>query len=137
MPVNWTPLNQVDFSSSGTKYWVVDTRDFYVNTVSVDNNKIPAHLDLDKLSKYPNRFFSTSNKIKEILTNLYHRSGGEGKWRFLSFKNQNLKETDNWQLKYLFIFKTQHGLLICDRDKKPIRKDLFQQEIDEKVLAHQ
>ena len=138
MSVNWKHLFEVDFNSEHTLYWVIDTRDFHVNCISNHYMNKPEGLpDLEKLKKYPNRFFSDPDKMKRILINLYEKSGGEGEWRFISFKNQHKKKTDNWQLKYLFVFKTDYGLLICDKDKKAVRKDLFEEEIDEDLLAHQ
>jgi hypothetical protein len=137
MSAEWKSLFKIDFDNEQDLYWVVDTRDFYVNSISNHYMNTPELPDLQKLSKHPNRFFSTPDEVKNILADLYYRSGGEGEWRFISFKNQEKKITSNWQLKYLVIFKTDHGLLICDKDEVPIRKDLFDEEIDEELLAHQ
>jgi hypothetical protein len=140
MSVHWKHLFDIDFSSDLNIYWVIDTRDFHVNSISdhyMNIPDLPKSHELQTLLNYTERFFSNADEIKNILTDLYYRSGGEGEWRFISFKNQSKKKTDDWELKYLFVFRTDHGLLICDKDKNPLRKDLFQEQIDEELLAHQ
>src|ERR1035437_9858204 len=98
--MSWIELNKVDWFDENILPYHVDTRDFHVNCLSTIVEKI----DIDILAKYKDRFFTTPEKIKELITKLYVESGGEAKWRCLYLKDKNISH--NWNLKYLRIYRT-------------------------------
>lgn len=122
MEDKWKHYQLIDFTNKKTKQYNVDTRDFHV--LESENTEFEG---LDKIlsSKNRLRFFFTENETKELLNRLFTESGGDCKWRFLSLIGEGKRVTTGWQIKYIRIIRTEHGLLICDNHKNAIRKDIW------------
>lgn len=126
--VDWTTFKQTKFPETLSQIHV-DTRDFAITT-----SDIPFKFDISKIKNYPDRFFHTLESVKTILGDLYNRSGGESEWRCLWFLNEGEKFSQNWNLKYLRVYKTEMGFVICGNDNKALPKDIFNSNISKEIL---
>lgn len=130
----WIALEEVDFNDT-LLYLSCDTRDFYCSS---NYEGGPTKIDLSKLKKYPD-FFFTIEEVKLTLTDLYTRSGGQGDWRMLAFKDTS-KDRSSWDWKYIRVFKTVYGYLIGtsrNKDHQFYRKGFFKGDLDDvSVLNH-
>ena len=117
MDDNWKPYVEIDFSDPEAMQFHVDTRDFNV----LANKSAPENApDLTKIKKYPGRFFHTANEIVALLTKYHWGSGGQKEWRYFSLVGMN-----SWSMKYIRIYRTEHGLLVCNKDNiAPSKKKL-------------
>jgi hypothetical protein len=118
---NWIFFKDVDFDDEKSMQFHVDTRDFRVMKAERVSERVP---DLKKILKYPARFFRTPEEVAAILVRLYEESGGEKEWRHLS-----LSHYDGWDLKYLRIYRTQYGLLICNSNDRVLGKSFLDSEV--------
>jgi len=109
----WLHYKEVDFSNEEIQQFHVDTRDFHVSTIMEPSEDVPS---LNKLKKYTDRFFYTSLELKTLLDSLFIQSGEDKSWRYLTING-------DWNLKYLRIYRTSYGLLICDSYNYAQRKD--------------
>lgn len=129
----WIHFKEIDFTDESVTIYHIDTRDFHC---SMQRDEDRSGLDVNKLSKYPTRFFHTPERIVEILTRLFEESGGPVKWRYLIFEGDR-EYSHNWQLKYLRIHRTPLGLVICDNRHIAIRNEILEYAIDkEHCFAH-
>lgn len=127
MQDTWKPLNQIDFSDEKILQFHVDTRDFCVNA----NTEPTSHkINIETLSKYKDRFFFSSDEVELALQRYFADSGGAKKWRLFSLDGLD----DNWNLKYIRIVRTPHGLLIMNKEyhvlkrsevELPVKKGIF------------
>jgi hypothetical protein len=119
----WKFFKEIEFNDNSIILFNVDTRDFYVDTV------INLNLDLDhnKLEYFLNDCdYFTGDEALKLLNRLYLGSGGEKKWRTLRLEDTG----NNWRLKYLRIYRTPKGLVICDRNSIALRKN----ELNGKII---
>lgn len=123
---HWDDLDKIDFSDESIKQYHIDTRDFHCATSKEEKKD----LNLQKVVLYVGRFFFTSLEVRELLDKLYAESGGKLTWRYLSIKECG----ENWNLKYLRIYRTEHGLVVCNKDSVILRKDHLTGKIDNSLL---
>lgn len=127
---DWIPFQQVNFDEIAVCH--IDTRDFHCNTLTEHSDKIPS---IHKLKNYPERFFFTKEEVIETVNDLFVRSGGKGQWRMLALIGN--RDTISWEMKYLRIYKTEYGFIICNRDSsKAFKKDELKLPIDKEHLVH-
>lgn len=127
----WLPFQVIDFADTNISLYSVDTRDFHCLTSSGDTGK---ELNLDKITKYKNRFFYTPEEVMETLTRLYTESGGKQKSRSLILKGEAERYTANWQLKYLRIHRTGYGLIICNSDHYALKKEILECPVNQDYI---
>jgi hypothetical protein len=77
-------------------------------------------------------FYYNLNEIKGIIEDLFTRSGGESKWRFLAFEN---KITCGWELKYIRFYRTSKGFVSVSNRNKCREKSFWLNAIDSSVLG--
>jgi hypothetical protein len=123
---NWKFFKEIDFTDDTAKQFHVDTRDFRVMPAYRESEAAPS---LTKLRKYPTRFFHTAEEVSEMLNRFYEQSGGDKEWRYLA-----LPGIGDWSIKYLRIYRTPHGLLVCDNNDRALRKDVLAQDVDTEIL---
>lgn len=112
----WIPFQQVEWDNPQFNKFNIDTRDFHV----IANESIP-HPDTDYLHrKYGSSFFHTIDELKTLIGRYYNESGGEQDWRYFA-----IQKSDNWHLKYIRVFRTDYGFIVCDKDNKAMRKDIL------------
>ncbi len=121
MKAIWTPYKDVDFADPSAMQFHVYTRDFNVMVAQRVSENAP---DLTKLLKYPGRFFRSAEEVRELLDRYFNALGGEKEWRYFA-----LEGVDNWRLKYLRIYRTEHGLLVCDAHDKALSKGVLDADV--------
>lgn len=121
----WVFYKDIDWNDEKFTIFNVDTRDFHVGY----NNAI--HKNLNTLKKYNHDFFHTEQEVKDFLDRLYTESGGKGEWRML-----NLETIKNWRLKYIRIYRTEFGFIVCDSYSYALRKNILSEKIDQEHLNH-
>lgn len=121
---DWIHYSQIDFDHKEYNVFSIDTRDFYAAYNFIEN-----HEGMEKVKKYPD-FFHTKEEVTELLDRLYSESGGEGKWRMLS-----ISVNDSWNLKYIRIYRTDLGFLVCDSYSKALRKTYLSQSVNKEYLS--
>jgi len=126
MQDNWRFFKDVDFADTSAMQFHVDTRDFRVMVAHRVSENAPI---LTKLLKYPARFFMTAGEVVDMLRRLYEQSGGRKEWRYLA-----LPGISDWSIKYLRIYRTEYGLLICNAYDRAIRKDVLALDVDTEIL---
>lgn len=122
----WVFFKTVDFNDKSVMQYHVDTRDFCVLVLNDVSEKLP---DLDKLSKYPERFFFTGEEVFNLLDRYYNESGGDKKWRFFMI------ETINEWFKYIRIYRQGEFLIVCDRNNRAHGKNVL--DVPVKVDVHE
>jgi hypothetical protein len=115
--MSWIPFKEVDFSDKKIKQYHIDTRDF--NCLCLQEGK-EVDIDLNKTRNNPENYFHTSQEIADLLQRYYEESGGAGEWRFFSLTGEAKFRTDNWQMKYIRIFRFDQGLIVTsgNRDER-------------------
>jgi len=126
MEAQWDFYKEVDFTDPEAMQFHVDTRDFRVMVAHRVSENMPS---LTKLVKYPGRFFRTPDEVTAMLDRFFEQSGGDQEWRYLA-----LPGISDWSIKYLRIYRTSHGLLICDNNDRALRKDVLDQDVDAGIL---
>lgn len=126
----WRFFHDVDWNCLKNNRFNVDTRDFCVGYYFSDE----LHPDWSIISNYT-RFFFTGNELKTLLTRLYNESRGDGEWRMLQLVSKDVRVL-NWRLKYLRIFRTDRGFLICNSEYKALPKPLLNAKINQELLYH-
>lgn len=121
---NWIPFQDIDWDNPNFNKFSIDTRDFY----TFSNFSKEIHPDIKTLLRYKD-FFLTKEELLSTINRYFIESGGPGKWRMFS-----LEDSDNWNLKYLRIFKTNEGFLICDSNEKALRKTKLNLKVNQKYL---
>jgi hypothetical protein len=121
----WVFFKDIDWDCPNNNQFNIDTRDFHVG---YKWNEKP-HKDFDTIKKYTD-FFFTKNELVELLERYYDGSGGKCNWRFFALKEYG----HDWSLKYLRVFRTDLGFLICNSDWKAIKKNILSQEIHQEFL---
>lgn len=98
----------------------IDTRDFHAGYFF---DKKP-HKDFETIKKYP-EFFHTKQEVEDLLERYYSESGGEGEWRYFDLEVKD-PTVNNWKLKYLRIYRTDLGFVVCNSDDRAIRKSILE-----------
>ena len=126
MSDNWKFYKEVDFADPEAMQFHVDTRDFRVMVAHRVSENTP---DLKKLVKYPGRFFRSAEEVVEMLDRFYTQSGGEKEWRYLA-----LPGISDWSIKYLRIYRTVHGLLVCNAYDRALPLGVLDADVDTTLL---
>ena len=121
----WIPYSKIDFNDFQNNVFSIDTRDFFAGYRYEPN----PHKDLSKLKKCPD-FFFTDKEVMTLLDRYYKESGGEGRWRMFSLKNL----PSNWDFKYIRIWRTDFGFIICDRHNRAYKKGVLENSVNTKHL---
>ena len=122
----WIPFQDIDWNDEKFNRFNLDTRDFCCGYFW-DNKP---HKDIKTLNKHP-YFFLTEEELKTLIERYYDESGGKGEWRMLSIKG-----FDNWQLKYLRIFRTELGFIVCDSNNNALNKQKLSAKVNQEHLNH-
>lgn len=123
----WVFYTDIEWNDPKFNKFNVDTRDFCCGYIF--NNLY--HKDFATLSKYPD-FFHTEQEIKDLLDRYFAESGGKCEWRFF-----NLEGVENWNMKYIRIWRTELGFMVCDGNDHALRKDFLSKPVEQKHLnAH-
>jgi len=123
----WIPFQELEWDDKKFNLFNIDTRDFHAGYQKVDDHK-----DFKKLSKYPNMFL-TEQEVKDLLNRYYKESGGESKWRCFCLKSSD-DRVINWNAKYLRIYRTEKGFLVCNSYQVAIPKEILKCDVDIEVL---
>ena len=129
MENNWISHKEIDFSNNEIIEIHVDTRDFhcFIPTLTMESER----------SKFEglnmaDEFYYTLTEIKAIIEDLFDRSGGESKWRFLAFEN---KINCGWELKYLRFYTTSKCFVAVTDRTKCREKSFWSSPIDKSLLG--
>jgi hypothetical protein len=128
--MDWLPHSDINWLDNQFNRFNIDTRDFHVGQLFKEER----HKDFETLKKYP-RFFFTGEELKQLIDRLFNESGGVGEWRCLELVS-NDKRVLNWNLKYIRIFRTELGFIVCNSDYAAIPKDVFASSVDQELLNH-
>lgn len=123
----WVKFQEIEWNDPKYNVFSIDTRDFCVGYRYEKKN----HQDLETLKKYPQRFFHTEEEIKILIQRYFEESGGEGEWRFFS-----LEKLDNWRMKYIRIWRSEEGFVVCNSDNKALSKSLLSNKVSQEHLNH-
>lgn len=115
----WVFFREIDWDCPKNNQFNVDTRDFHVGYRWDE-----PHKDYDTLKKYPH-FFLTKDELVDLLERYYMESGGKKRWRLFALETYGF----GWELKYLRIFRSDLGYIVCDSDKNAIKKNILNQEV--------
>lgn len=130
----WIHYSKFDFKDQNIKQYHVDTRDFHIHT----DTELKTDFDLTKILTKKNKpnFFFTPEEVKEILDKLFNESGGDGQWRMLTLiEPSDRSYSANWQLKYIRIYWTVYGFLMCNHKSYPYSRHIWYCPIDQKHLS--
>jgi hypothetical protein len=120
----WVFFKDIDWNCPKNNRFNVDTRDFHCGY----NFTKDKHVDYYKLCNYVERFFYTEDELKSIIERLYTESGGERKWRLLDLDSDH-NTVCGWALKYLRVWRTEKGFIICNTDNKAIPKEVLSSKV--------
>lgn len=126
----WNFFADVNFADEKIKQYHVDTRDFHCAT----NKEVDVKVDFAKIKKYPERFFHTPVEVMNTLTRLYNESGGKMDWRFLTLDSKD-GHSDNWNMKYIRIFRTELGLVVCNNKHYALSKEVLKCKVNQEYLS--
>jgi hypothetical protein len=128
MENNWISHKSIDFNNDEITEIHIDTRDFYcfipTPTMESEREKFEGLIMADE-------FYYSLNEIKDIVEDLFNKSGGETIWRFLTFQN---KITCGWELKYIRFYKTNSGFVAVTNKNKCREKSFWLNPLDTSVL---
>jgi hypothetical protein len=124
----WVYFKEIDWNCPNNNRFNVDTRDFHCGY----RFEKKTHPDWKTISKYDN-FFFTEHELKSEIRRLFDESGGDGEWRYLDLEHLDPR-VRNWRLKYLRIWRTEKGFVICNSDDKAIPKSILSSKVDQKYL---
>ncbi len=127
MDKEWIPHKDVNYSYNKIKQIHLDTRDFHCLVQITDYEEV---VPIEELLKNKEEYFYTPEEIEFIFNDLFERSGGARKWRFLAFKGINC----GWDLKYIRCYNTEHGFVVNSRGRDFRKKEFWKNEIDSESL---
>ncbi len=122
---DWIPYNEVNWLDPENNVFSTDTRDFCISSCFIEK-----HDDFDTIKKYPH-FFHTEEEVKSLMDRFFTESKGKGEWRMFS-----LGAGQNWNMKYIRIWRTELGFVVCDTYNKALKKDFLEQKVNQEYLSH-
>ena len=128
MDNTWIKHTDINYLDEEILQFHFDTRDFHCFAIK---EKHEVEIPLEKISKNPEYFYS-GGEIKQLVEDLYDRSGGEGTWRYLAFEGN---DCCGWECKYLRFYKTELGFVCITKEKRFKKKDFWKAEINKEVLG--
>ena len=115
----WVPFQSLEWNDPKFNKFNIDTRDFHAGYQFEK-----PHPDMDKLKNYPD-FFHTEQEIKDLLNRYFTDSGGSDvKWRFFCLEGLN-----NWGMKYIRIWRTELGFVVCNSDNRAMKKEVLSAKV--------
>ena len=127
----WVFFKDIDWECSKNNRFNVDTRDFHCGY----NWTNESHPDWSKIGGLDKFFFTKEEMVSEI-ERLFEESGGVKKWRFLELESSD-NRVKYWNLKYLRIWRTEKGFLICNQEHRAIPKDILNSKVNKKSLNYE
>ena len=127
----WIDFNDIDWNDPLNNRFNIDTRDFCAGY----NFSNKSHPDIVTLNKYPD-YFHTEEEIKDLLKRYFEESGGKGEWRYFDL-DVNDQRVNNWQAKYLRIYREDKGFLVCNSYERAIPKEILANPVATEHLNHQ
>lgn len=124
----WVFYKYIDWNCPNFNRFNVDTRDFHCGYNLTDE----LHKDYGTISKY-NKFFFTEDELKALLDRLFEESGGVVEWRMLSLKSID-ERVLNWNIKYLRIWRTEKGFIVCNSYHQAIPKEILSCDVNKEHL---
>jgi hypothetical protein len=124
----WVFYKDIDWNDVNFNRFNVDTRDFHCGY----NLTKEIHKDYSTISKY-DKFFFTEDELKALLDRLFEESGGVKEWRMLSLKSID-ERVLNWNIKYLRIWRTEKGFVVCNSNHEAIPKHILSCEVNKEHL---
>lgn len=126
----WVFYKEIIWDDPKNNMFNVDTRDFHTGYLFSEKT----HKDFKTLSKYKH-FFFTQEELVVLIDRLFKESGGVGEWRMLDLESKD-NRVRNWNLKYLRIFRTELGFLVCNSHYVAIPKDILSSKVEQEYLSH-
>ena len=120
----WIPYKELDLNDKENNVFSIDTRDFH-SGYRLEKKK---HVDYETIKKYPH-FFHTEDEIWQLLDRYFEESGGKGEWRFF-----NLVGMDNWNMKYIRIWRTDLGFVVCNSNNHALSKQTLKAPVEREHL---
>lgn len=133
MEDNWKHYTTIDFTDASILQYHIDTRDFHC---SCNTNPAEKIKELEQVAKvYGRQFVYNADELLVLLDRFYLESGGkvDSDWRLFSL-NHKVFEMDVWQLKYIRIFRVATGLIVCNKDKYALRKEILNCPVNQENL---
>lgn len=126
----WIPFKDIEWDDVENNRFHIDTRDFHCGYFLKDE----LHPDWKTLVKY-DHFFFTKEEVIKLVERLYEESGGKGGWRMLALVSGDHKVL-NWNIKYIRIWRTEKGFLMCNSDNEAISKKVWSCKVEQEYLSH-
>ena len=127
----WVFFEDIEWNDIENNRFNIDTRDFHCGYFLKDEE----HPDWKKIRNYEH-FFFTQKELEQLIERLYNESGGKGKWRSISLVSHDEKVL-NWNLKYIRIWRTDKGFIVCNSDNKACSKKTLSAKVNQEYLCHQ
>lgn len=130
---DWKPFTAINFADESLLQFHVDTRDFCCVAKKEAWENPP---DLSKIAKYKEEFIHTPEEIVQLLTRLHTDSGGTGEWRCLVLTGSYdaTKHCGWWDMKYIRIYRTAYGIVVCNKENYILNKRTLAGTVDKEVL---
>lgn len=129
--MSWKSFENFNLEGEVNTRWFIDTRDFHFE--KYEQKYKEEHLE--RIYKKPVRFIYSKEEVEKHIKRLYEESGGEGDWRMLDLK-ENSPLVNNWNLKYINIYKLEEGFIICNSSNTPIPKHIIVSPINKEYLNY-
>ena len=135
---NWEYYEDVDFSDKNIISYNIDSRDFYCkgqNIAEVEQGSSIV-LDLLTINRTPEEeYYHTEQEVKDLIKRWWRESGGDGECRILRLES-NDPSLSGWMLRYIEVFRTEKGFLICNRNGFVLTKTILKSPVDKSRLHH-
>ena len=122
----WVDFKEIEWNDPKFNVFSVDTRDFHCGY----RYETKQHKDFACLKKYPH-FFLTEEELKTLLQKWFDESGGKAEWRMFSLTGFG----DNWNLKYLRIWRTELGFVVCNSNNYAMKKEILSYPVAQEHLC--
>ena len=123
----WVHFRLVDWECPNNNRFNIDTRDFHCG-YRWDESQ---HPDSRKISTP--EFLHSREELVSLLERFFVDTGGDGEWRMLQLNDSDLR-VRNWRLKYLRIYRSEGGFIVCNSDHRAMPKRLLSSEVDKQML---
>jgi hypothetical protein len=121
----WVFFRDIDWLCPKNNRFNVDTRDFHCGYFMDHVN----HSDWETIKNYPH-FFFTKDELVTLLERYFTESGGEAEWRYFSLEDYR----EGWDLKYLRIYRTELGFVVCNSEHRALKKSLLDSKVYQDLL---
>ena len=126
----WKPFKEIDFDDININQYHIDTRDFCCSVI----NETVVDFDYNHIIKeLSNNFIHSDKEVVSLLNRLFDESGGEKEWRSLYLMHPN-PIMDNWNMKYIRIYRIKLGLIVCDSDNNILNKEILSSNVNQEIL---